>query len=232
MQMISPQSLKDTILKIHVNFHGDKLAQPEPACFSMWAHTILLILFQPRFFFHGIVKQLLSYPPVSNHSWDVDQVHPAIYSQPPGWMKLKLLSSIIYCEPQPVCGSPVLLSVIRSRVKLKWRRLRQVLSWFFMRSRLGVPEGSVDACRSLFSAVTVPFCVFRTVKQSAQREEAAAGLNVPNQAESGEKNHSLSSESLFRLNVWCENYFSYVVIRTRCWFCKFETQKQTWFGLI
>lgn len=35
MQMISPQSLKDTILKIHVHFHGDKLAQPEPACFRM-----------------------------------------------------------------------------------------------------------------------------------------------------------------------------------------------------
>lgn len=35
MQMSSPQSLKDTILKIHVHFHGDKLAQPEPACFRM-----------------------------------------------------------------------------------------------------------------------------------------------------------------------------------------------------
>lgn len=80
MQMISPLSLKGTILKIHVHFHGDKLAQPEPACFRMWTHTILSILFQLRFFSHRIVKQLLSYPPVSNHSWDVDQVHSAIYS--------------------------------------------------------------------------------------------------------------------------------------------------------
>lgn len=104
MQMSSPQSLKDTILKIHVHFHGDKLAQPEPACFRMWTHTILLILLQPRFFSHRIVQRLLSYrlyliTPEMSIGFTLPFTVICLVQR---WasMKLKLLSSVIHCEPQ------------------------------------------------------------------------------------------------------------------------------------
>lgn len=86
---------------------------------------------------------------------------------------------------------------------------------------LGGPEGSMDVCHSLFPALNVPFClltsVFRTESETAQRGAASVGLNVLKQAESVNK-HSLLSESLFRLIVWCEKYFSYVSTHTLYWF--------------
>lgn len=70
-------------------------------------------------------KQLLSYPPVSHHPSDVDQAHSAFYSRLSGSTLCKLETETAFKRNllRTVCVSPVLLSVIRTRV-----RLRQVLS--------------------------------------------------------------------------------------------------------
>lgn len=95
----------------------------------------------------------------------------------------------------------------------------------------GVPEGSMDLCHSLFSALTARFCllsVFRTESEAAQRGAASAGLNVPKQAESVNK-HSVLSESLFRSVGQYEKFFSCVSTHTLFWFGISAEKRRTWF---